>query len=527
MAGEEAYRLLVATQSGGLRPFEALARRLSEKSPIEKTGFTIADRWNYHNWLKDNPDFECRGHLLIKEWDITGDLSKAPDLALLRHYEETLAQPAGLFGAIIADRRLTFGPNISFSEDYRRRFTDEELFALLINGCVAVERLFEELKPNLVIGFVAVTIVEYLVYLFAKARDIRYLNIKPARIENRMLVDGALAEPGPRHANAYNEQKKIATHSLKQAREIIASIRAAHQPKYEGTSAVSDRPARKFVRRRSLFGSPIRFLSLLQEFRASGAATDNHCSSLFNSFIYLKFINPFRANQAERKLRSKYVTPEQVEGIRYAFFPLHADPEMATLVYSRPHTDQIEALRAIAASLPADMMLVTKEHPWMVGKRNLSTYRKISEIPRVKIASPRTPARDWIAKASIVAVLTSSVALEAAVRRKPVVTLGNTAVNLLPDTMVSRCRDWTRMPQDIMNLLTHHWHDEVALEYFVAASLGTSVPVNWYGELLGRGGGSNADTSGFDKNIDKLASYVLDVLASPWPSEPVQGACDW
>jgi hypothetical protein len=45
---------------------------------------------------------------------------------------------------------------------------------------------------------------------------------------------------------------------------------------------------------------------------------------------------------------------------------------------SCPLLNQLEAIRAIALSLPADMALVVKEHPGMVGKRRIGYYPQVA-----------------------------------------------------------------------------------------------------------------------------------------------------
>ena len=108
------------------------------------------------------------------------------------------------------------------------------------------------------------------------------------------------------------------------------------------------------------------------------------------------------------------VREADLSGIRYVFFQLHTEPEVSLLVYGRPYVNQIEIVRMLAMSLPVDMVLVVKEHPWMVGKRSLSAYQKMLDIPRVKFAAPALEARTLVKQADLIAVVTGSVALEAA-----------------------------------------------------------------------------------------------------------------
>ena len=51
--------------------FEALRVKLESTVGIEVAGFTLADSFSYQQWLKERPDFERQGHVLVKEWEVT------------------------------------------------------------------------------------------------------------------------------------------------------------------------------------------------------------------------------------------------------------------------------------------------------------------------------------------------------------------------------------------------------------------------------------------------------------------------
>ena len=103
--------VLFSTQSDSLRLFSDLRTRLAAQLPIERAGFFVADSLAYRRWLEEEPDFERRDDVLVKEWHVTSRRSGRPDLAKLAEYERQLGGKAGLFGAIVADRRLLMGPD--------------------------------------------------------------------------------------------------------------------------------------------------------------------------------------------------------------------------------------------------------------------------------------------------------------------------------------------------------------------------------------------------------------------------------
>lgn len=70
----------------------------------------------YSRWLDARSGFEQEGHELLKEWEVTARPLGKPDLARLARYEMALGGDAGLFGAIVADRRLFMGPDCAFTK---------------------------------------------------------------------------------------------------------------------------------------------------------------------------------------------------------------------------------------------------------------------------------------------------------------------------------------------------------------------------------------------------------------------------
>jgi hypothetical protein len=511
-----------------LRLFEALRAALDRKGDVERAGFTLADSWSYLGWLQDRPDFESQGHLLLKEWEITRERQGQPDRALLARYERELGGPAGLFGAIVADRRLIMGRDCTYSQDYRRRFMDDELLCILQNALLATERLFDELRPDVVVGFICVTLLDYLVYLFARQRGVRFLNLRPTRIGDRVIFGSLLNDPTPEFMQAYRQVQQKGSSFITEAKNYLQRVREQHG-RYEGVIRVSSKPALKVnAARRRLWEAALHVIRNYRKYRRSIARDDNHVPHPLRALFFTAMANPWRARRTAALLKSRYIAPEALARMRYAFYPLHTEPEVSLLVYGRPFVNQIEIIRALALSLPVDMILVVKEHPWMVGKRSLRAYRKLLDIPRVHLASPDMEARDLVANAALVSVITGSIALEAAILGKPVLTFGDCPYNALPSSMVERCRDLRGLPDLLRNMLANHAVNEVALENYVAATWETSESINLYSTLLGKKAVHAERQASGDEEIEKLAAYFMRcVRESPAAISSQPGAAPW
>jgi hypothetical protein len=519
--------VLFSTQSDSLRLFSELRAALAAQLPIERAGFIVADSLAYGRWLDEEPEFEQRGDVIVKEWEITARRSGKPNLAKLAEYERELGGSAGLFGAVVADRRLLMGPDCSYTQDYRRRFTDDELLCMLQAGLEATERTFDELRPSLMVGFICVTMLDYIAYLFARARGVGVMNLRPTRISDRVTFGSVLNDPDPALVAAYERIRTRGSVNLAAARKVIARTREEHG-RYEGVVRPSDKPSLTVNVRDSVGETVSRVLKNYRRYRSTVARHDNHVPNPLRALIFGAVMNPLRARATRRFLSSHFLPELEIPGLRYAFFPLHTEPEVSLLVYGRPFVNQIEIVRAIALSLPADMVLVVKEHPWMVGKRTLGAYEKMLNIPRVRFVRPGLDARLLIQHASLVAVITGSVALEAAMLAKPVLTFGDCPYNLLPDTMVRRVADIRQLPATIAGLLSAYQVDEHALESYVDAVFETSASVNLYSVLLNKKRVHTDRSSTYDEEIQRLAAYLMTCVATTaQPHSDSQDSAHW
>jgi hypothetical protein len=501
-------KAIFATQSTSLRLFAGICGELESKCSLTHAGFVVADSWFYHNWCIENPSFESNSkYTVVKEWEVVSK-ERGYTSEKLRYYEELLGTP-GLFGAIVADRRLLYGKHCTFSQDYTRRMSDEALLSILEVGLIEVEKLFNEVEPEVVFGFICVTFLEYLVYLFARAKGIKYVNLRPLRVRDRVALNSTINDPSPELAEAYLKAINGNSGSLKQAKDFINETRQG-STSYEGTVAPSSKPAVRVAITSKVLSKAYKLISDIIKFRMIGAHRDNHNPGIVTPLIFRLIINPLRARVVKRYFHFTYIRPPNASTLgRYAFFPMHTEPEVSLLVNSRPLLNQLETIRALALSLPADMFLIVKEHPGMVGKRHRSYYKKLLQIPKVKIAAPESDARAWIKKSSLVCVLSSSVGLEAVILEKPVLCFGHCGFELLPKSMVEVVGRFRDLQKIIAGLIERHIHDETALEHYISAVYDCTVGVNFYTTLLGKTYGNSMLCTDYDVDVTKLVNFIL------------------
>jgi len=142
-----------------------------------------------------------------------------------------------------------------------------------------------------------------------------------------------------------------------------------------------------------------------------------------------EYLRPARLlwGNVSETLRAKAARPfySRLEpGRRFVYFPLHVtdDYKITRII---PHTvDQASLVEQVADALPAGHDLVLKEHPMSVGRNSITLLRRLRRRPNVRLLPPDASSHDLIREAEAVAVISSTVGLEALLYDKPVLTLG-------------------------------------------------------------------------------------------------------
>jgi hypothetical protein len=119
-----------------------------------------------------------------------------------------------------------------------------------------------------------------------------------------------------------------------------------------------------------------------------------------------------------------------------------------------------------------------------------------------------------LAYARLVIVIRGAIGFEAVIRRKPVLSLGDSMYNILPPCMVVTCRSLHDLPSAIQDMLANYAYDHNSVVRYLTAVIKGSVPVNLISDLLGKKGrfrtGVEWDGSslGEHPHMDVLADYL-------------------
>jgi len=127
------------------------------------------------------------------------------------------------------------------------------------------------------------------------------------------------------------------------------------------------------------------------------------------------------------------------EKIKFAVYFLHYQPEYTSEALGKFYQDQRHLIRTIASSLPADMLLVVKEHPTMIGLRETDYYTDLLSISNIVLIHHGYDSLELIEKSKIVFTIVGTPALEAMFIGKPAIMFGRYAFSNI--NTISLCTD--------------------------------------------------------------------------------------
>lgn len=147
---------------------------------------------------------------------------------------------------------------------------------------------------------------------------------------------------------------------------------------------------------------------------------------------------------------SKKYFDDVKQGDRYFLYPQHFKPEASTSVLSRHYCSDIAVIENIAFNLPFGSFLYVKEHFVNFGRMPLSYYKKLKNIPNVKLISCDEKTKTLIERSLGVITLTSTVGFEALMMGKPVYTFGNVLYDVHPNCR--RISSYSALYDELLNL---------------------------------------------------------------------------
>lgn len=263
-----------------------------------------------------------------------------------------------------------------------------------------LERIFDEVRPDVVLPEVGNETIRIVAHLIALERGVPALFLLHTIFPNplRLYVDTLHAPIAPPDA-----LRELTPEEVEEVEEFRRSFRERAQPIREYRRVPIE------GRRMKVFAGHV--ARKLTEDRDNG---------------YLRPWALLRENVSEW-VRARAARPfyDRLDPARpFVYFPLHVtdDYKIKRII---PHcVDQAALVELVADALPQGYDIVLKEHPMSLGRSSIRLLRRLRERPNVRLVEPYTSSHELIARAAAIAVISSTVGIEALLYDKPVLTLG-------------------------------------------------------------------------------------------------------
>jgi len=280
-----------------------------------------------------------------------------------------------------------------------RHRPEAELTERSVRHFRALERVFDEAGPDVLVPEVGRETMRQVATLIAQARGVTYLYFYLTIFPNSLLLFanhpyGPIMDPEAVRELTPEERDEVGA--------FIAAYKERAKPIYQHRkSRVRPDKLREFARH-------IRVSRTYDR--------DNE---------YLRpsqFVKNYARLNGRRALLSRLY--EVATERPFVYFPVHVidDFKIELLI---PHcADQEFLIKLVADSLPQGYDVVLKEHPLSLGRNPVSMLRRLSRMENVRLVHPETSSHELIQRAEAVTVISSTVGLEALMYNKPVMTMG-------------------------------------------------------------------------------------------------------
>lgn len=375
--------------------FVGLFNELNKRvSGARASGFVVNDRYFAHA-VENLPP----GTSLTRFYDLVADGAKhVPDAAGLAEFREM-------------DERYRLS-RVAYSDRHLQSWRYDQLVGMYVYLIDAFRKYIDREKPDVFFFDCIASQYAHLLYLVLVEKGVKVIIPTLVGIENLFyLADDPFLNYG-RVVNTFRDmQKGIGLPTAEErafADQFISRIRQGGKP-YVNLALVLEE--QKFE-----VPGPGKFFKFVEYFK-NYFLYDRYDPTLPSPYQRVKSI--FRMRRNRRKAYAYFKSESEI-GEDFIVFPLHFEPEIATLILSQ--YDQKSFIDIIVRQLPLACRLVVKEHPAMVGQRDWQFYDELaSRYPNLVFVDPGVSLNRLMQQARAVVTLSGTAIIEAFAMRRPVI----------------------------------------------------------------------------------------------------------
>ena len=344
---------------------------------------------------------------------------------------------------------IAFAERFFYKYNPYYKFSDKEILSILERECKLFEDILNEIKPDYLIIKLTDSHQSNLMVQLCKAKGIKVLMMGPTRFAYRYDIYEDYDKTDP----FLKDEKVISNKTFEELRDYLKN--------YQAIKDVTS------LEKRTKLTPGIRIKKYIQYLLLVG---NKEFQNYYANYGKTKFSIMSRLFFIRRPIRKKFVDKTFIRKIEsnepFVYYPLHADPERSVLLVAPFYTNQLELITHISRSLPVEYKLYVKEHPGMFeyAWRDISYYKKILELPNVRLVHPSVSSEDLLNKCSLAVTISGTTGLEAAFYNKPSIVFSDVSYSVL--SSVYRVKNVEELPHAI-RLMLNKQADLVELNKYV------------------------------------------------------------
>jgi len=319
-----------------------------------------------------------------------------------------------------------------FFHKYNRfyQFNQNEIFSLIEQECKFYEKVLDEINPDFLSIFYTIHHHQELIRKICLARGIKILMLVTAPFGHRMM----LVQDGMKMDNLVQSNN-----SSKQSLSFDELIE--YKKKFDSKEVAKDYSRANFTSNRYK-----RYSSIFNYFLSNQTNSNKNKYSNYGktkSRVFRKKLS----NRFQKFSRSQFINKnfnfDFPKNAKFVNFFMHYEPERILSLGAPYFTGQDDVIGNIAKSLPVEYELYVKEHPIQqtIGWRPISYYKKIMELPNVKMIHPSVSSELLLEKCSLTVTINGTVGIESLFHKKPVVTFSENFYSSIPSVRVVKNLD--------------------------------------------------------------------------------------
>ncbi len=447
-------KILILCKESYSYPLQFLASKWKETNDVAAYFFMPAECVYNKSYLNEITYYKFKELENIDVYDViniankfTENLDSPPiDFEYIKHIEDTYTNFKNLNLQLMSSQ---FTTNYYHDRTYYADFTyEQQIYWLELNYKNAIE-LVEKFQPDMIIDLEDSELPRTVINEIAYSKSIPYITIENPRYDFYKYPTYNMGIGIDKYfSKFYEDFLDGPKNNLIKQIEYIDNYKEqiTIMPKeFKNTITSQYKKDKLLLLIKTLLGKVLYFWN--QDISAGNYKIKNKNKLLYpNSLKYVYFY--FSVELKKRWLlgNNPYFS-DPVDGENYVYMPLHLIPESTTFVKAPMYVNEMFVIEEISKSLPIGWVLYVKEHQAMLGERSLQFYKKITQLPNVKVVTINyyNDPKPWILKAKGVVTISGSSAFEAALLGKKALVFSDVSFSMIEG--ITRVKSFEQLPK--------------------------------------------------------------------------------